>query len=132
MNYWGVSGSCIVSTRLKALLVREFGNLNIQFIPCISKQFPNVEMWILNVCEYHDVLDLKNIVYQKGYNLKGEEIIKNIERLVFKKEAFKLDMFKIIKNGTKRSIRLYVSDHFKAIMDENGITGLALEKVYSI
>ena len=75
MNYWGVSGSCIVSSKLKSLLEKEFADLSIQFFPCKCKQYPNVEMWILNVCEYHDVLDVKKSNCQLTNNFKEDWLI---------------------------------------------------------
>ena len=51
---------------------------------------------------------------------------------VFKKEAFDLDFFKIYLEERKYNTYLFVSDRFKKIMEENNVTSLALEKVYSI
>ena len=82
--------------------------------------------------EYHDVLDIPNCVYRTMKNLKGEEVVGNIRKYAFKKEAFGLDMFKVYRNGYKNGIWLYVSDHFKQVMEENGITGLVLKEVYTI
>ena len=132
MNYWGINGTCVVSSKFKALVKTYFKGLSIQFLPCYCKQFPDVEMWLLNVCEYHDVLDLEKGIYKKSRNIKGEEAILSIKKYAFIKEAFDLDIFKIYINGNKHYVNLYVSDRFKAIMEENGVTGLALEKVYSI
>lgn len=132
MNYWGTCGSCIVSPKMKALLETYFSDLSIQFFPCSCEQYPDVDMWILNVCEYHDVLDLEKSVYKKRKKRNGEEVISFIFSYAFTEKAFELDMFKIYLNDNKSSVCLYVSDRFKAIMEENGVTGLALEKIYSI
>lgn len=132
MNYWGTSGSCIVSPKMKGLLEKYFGDLTIQFFPCNSKQFPDKEMWILNACEYHDVLDYEKTVFSKMKKSNGEEMIIGINKYVFTEKAFELDMFKIYVNTTKMTTRLYVSDRFKSIMEENGVTGLALKEIYSI
>lgn len=132
MSYLGTSGSCIVSKKLKLLLEKYYGNLAIQFFPCRCEQFPDVKMWILNVCEYHDVLDIEKSVYRKGKNRQGESVIVTINKYAFTKQAFDLDIFKIYINNNKRTVHLFVSDRFKTIMEENGVTGLALKKVYSI
>lgn len=132
MNYWGTSGSCIVSAKAKAVIEKYFGHLAIQFFSCYNGDFPDLEMWILSVTEYHDVLDIPNCVYRTMKNLKGEEVVGNIRKYAFKKEAFGLDMFKVYRNGYKNGIWLYVSDHFKQVMEENGITGLVLKEVYTI
>ena len=132
MYYGGILGSCVVSNKVKSLIETYFGKLGIQFIPCSCKHYPDVDMWILNVCEYHDVFDVENSVYKTLINHKGEKRISYINKFVFTKEAFSLDLFKIYIDGYKSPICLYVSDRFKFIMEENGVTGLALEKVYSI
>ena len=132
MNYWVTCGTCIVSKKAKTVIEKNFGDLSIQFFPCCCKQYPDVEMWILNVCEYHDVLDLNNASYVTGKNFNNEDVIMSIKKWAFSKEAFSLDMFKIILNNKKDYIYLFVSDRFKTVMEENGVTGLALEKVYSI
>ena len=61
-----------------------------------------------------------------------QEAIKSVDKYVFKKEAFDLDFFKIYLEERKYNTYLFVSDRFKKIMEENNVTGLALEKVYSI
>ena len=132
MNYWVAQGTCIVSSKVKALIEQYFRNLSIQFFPCICEQYPDIEMWILNVCEYHDVLDIEKCTYLEGKNLKDENIILSINDYSFTKEVHDLDMFKIYLNNNKNTMDLFVSDRFKTIMEENGVTGLALEKVYSI
>lgn len=132
MNYWGTSGSGIVSPKMKGLLEKYFGDLAIQFFPCKSKQFPNAEMWILSVCEYHDVLDYEKTVFSKMKKSNGEEMIIGINDYVFTEKAFELDMFKIYVNTTKMYMRLYVSDRFKRIMEENGVTGLVYKEIYSV
>ena len=132
MNYWGTSGACIVNAKTKALIEYFLGSLSIQFFPCYCSQFPKLDLWILNVCEYHDVLDVNNCVCRKMHNFEGKEVIRSIKKYAFKKEAFDLDMFKIYINDKKNNLALFVSDKFKKIMEENNITGLALEKVYSI
>lgn len=132
MFYGGILGSCIVNHKVKDLLETNFSELAIQFFPCICKEYPDIEMWILNVCEYHDLFDYKKSVYRTIINHKGEEKISFIKKFVFKKEAFDIGLFKIYIDGYKSTIRLYVNDHFKAIMEENGVTGLNLKPVYSI
>ena len=52
--------------------------------------------------------------------------------VAFKKEAFDLDFFKIYLEERKYTTYLFVSDKFKQLMEKNDVTGLALEKVYSI
>lgn len=132
MNYWGVPGTCIVNNRTKELIERNFGDLAIQFFPCQCKQFPDIEMWVLNVYEYHDVFDVDNSVFQTLINHKGEKKICYINKFAFTNEAFDLDLFKIYIDGYKNNIRLYVSDHFKTFMEETEVTGLAFKKVYSV
>lgn len=51
---------------------------------------------------------------------------------MLKKEALDLDIFKIYLGDNKHSTCLFVSDRFKKIMEENNVTGSALEKVYTI
>ena len=132
MYYGGILGSCVVSNKAKSLIEYYFSELAIQFIPCSSKQYPNVKMWILNVCEYHDVFDVENSIYKTLINHKGEKRISYINKYAFTKEAFEYGLFKIFIDGYKSPICLYVSDRFKTIMEENGVTGLDLENIYSI
>ena len=89
-------------------------------------------MWIWNVCEYHNLLDIKNSICDRIHNLQGKEVIKSVEKYVFIEDAFSLDFFKIYLEERKYTTYLFVSDNFKKIMEENNVTGLALEKVYSI
>ena len=64
--------------------------------------------------------------------MQGKEAIKSVDKYVFKKEAFDLDFFKIYLEERKYTTYLFVTDRFKQLMEENNVTGLALEKVYSI
>lgn len=90
------------------------------------------EPWLLNVCEYHDVLDLNKSICRTTHNLQGEEVIRSVKKYALKKEAFDLDIFKIYLRDSKYTTSLFVSDRFKNLMEENNVTGLALEKIYSI
>lgn len=67
MNYWGMNGTIIVNSKVKNLIQEYYGELAIQFLPCICNQFKEheMELWLLNVCEYHDVLDLNKSVCKK-------------------------------------------------------------------
>ncbi len=132
MNYWGVNGTKIVSTRMRALLERYYGHLSIQFLPCRCVNDPDMTLWILNACEYHDVLDVEKSICDRIHNLQGKEVIRSVDKYAFRKEAFDLDIFKIYLEDRKYTTYLFVSDRFKSIMEENGITGLVLEKVYSV
>ncbi|MGN0632249.1 MAG: imm11 family protein, partial [Oscillospiraceae bacterium] len=134
MNYWGMNGTTIVNSKVKKLIQEYYGKLAIQFFPCICNQFKEhkIELWLLNVCEYYDVLDLNKSICKKNHNLQGEEVIRSVKKYAFKKEAFDLDIFKIYLGSRKHTTCLFVSDRFKEIMEENNVTGLALEKVYSI
>ena len=118
--------------KTKTFIERYYGNLSIQFFPCYCSQYPKLNLWIWNACEYHDVLDVDNSVCDKIHNLQGKEVIKSVDKYVFKKEAFDLDFFKIYLGERKYTTYLFVSDRFKETMEENNVTGLALEKVYSI
>lgn len=111
-----------------------YGELAIQFLPCTCNQFKEheIELWLLNVCEYHDVLDLNKSICKKTHTLQGEVVIRSVNKYVFKKEAFDLDVFKIYLGGSKYTTCLFVSDRFKKTMEESNVTGLALERVYSI
>ena len=132
MFYGGILGSCIVNKKVKDLIETNFSELAIQYFPCTCEEYPDNEMWVLNVCEYHDVFDNKNSVYRTLINHKGEEKISYIKKIAFKKEAFNIGLFKIYIDGYKSTIRLFVNDRFKTIMEENGVTGLNLKPVYSI
>lgn len=134
MNYWGMNGTSIVNSKVKKMMQEYYGELAIQFLPCICNQFKEheIELWLLNVCEYHDVLDLNKSICKKTHTLQGEEVIRSVKKYVFKKEAFDLDIFKIYLGSSKYTTCLFVSDRFKKIMEESNVTGLALEKVYSI
>ena len=132
MNYWGTFGTVIVNSKVKALIERYYGTLQTQFLPCICSNSQDTQLWIWNVCEYHDVLDIENSICDRIINLQGKEAIKSVDKYVFKKEAFDLDLFKIYLEERKYTTYLFVSDRFKQLMEENNVTGLALEKVYSI
>lgn len=132
MNYWGTSGTYVVNSKVRELIETYYGGLKIQFLPCRCDRSPDMELWLLNVCEYHDVLDIPNCTYLTRHDPEGKEIIISIDKYAFKKDAFEFDMFKIILNDRRNSLRLFVSDRFKAIMEEHEVTGLELEKMYSI
>ena len=132
INYWGTNGTLIVNSKVKALIECYYGTLHTQFMPCICSNSQDTELWIWNVCEYHDVLDAKKSICDRIINLQGKEVIKSVDKYVFKKEAFDLDFFKIYLEERKYNTYLFVTDKFKQLMEENNVTGLALEKVYSI
>lgn len=132
MNYYGTSGTCVVNSKVRDLIVTYFGNLSIHFIPCTYSEIPDMKMWLLNVCEYHDVLDAKNSICRKVRNFEGKEVIRSVKKYVFKKEAFNFDIFKVYLSNRKYTTYLFVSDKFKNIMEQNHITGLNLIKVYEI
>ena len=60
MNYWGMNGTAIVNSKLKKLIQEHYEESAIQFLPCTCSRVKDneIELWLLNVCEYHDVLDL--------------------------------------------------------------------------
>ena len=132
MNYYGIGGTIIVSKKLKSILEQNYENLNIQFLPCICSQYPNIDLWILNVCEYHNVLDMNNSIFRKTINLHNIEVIRSVKKYVFMNLAFDLDLFKIYLGNRKYATYLFISDRFKALMEDNNITGLMLEKVYTV
>lgn len=132
INYWGTNGAIIVNSKVKNLIEQYYGTLSIQFLPCVCANYQNLELWIWNVCEYHNLLDIKNSICDRIHNLQGKEVIKSVEKYVFIEDAFSLDFFKIYLEERKYTTYLFVSDNFKKIMEENNVTGLALEKVYSI
>lgn len=132
MNYWGTGGTCIVNSKVKDLITSCFGNLSIQFIPCKYSKVPDMKMWLLNICKYHDVLDVENSVCRKMRNFEGKEVIRSVKKYVFKKDAFDFDIFKIYLSDRKYTTYLFVSDKFKSIMEQNNITGLNLIKVYEV
>lgn len=134
MNYWGMNGTIIVNSKVKKLIQDHYGYLAIQFLPCSCNCFNDckTELWLLNVCEYHDVLDLNKSICKRSHNLQGVEVIRSVKKYSFKIEVFDLDIFKIYLDGLKHTTCLFISDRFKEIMEENNVTGLALEKVYSI
>ena len=119
MNYWGTFGTVIVNSKVKALIEHYYGTLNTQFLPCICSNDQGSELWIWNVCEYHDVLNVKDSICDRIINLQGNEAIKSVDKYVFKEEAFDLDFFKIYLEGRKYTTHLFVSDRFKNIMEEN-------------
>lgn len=132
MNYWGTGGTCIVNSEVRDLIMSYFGDLSIQFVPCRCDKFTDMEMWLLNVCEYHDVLDVKKSICRKIRNFEGKEVISSVKKYVFRKEAFDFDIFKIYLSNRKYTTYLFVSDRFKNIMEQNNITGLNLIKVYEL
>ncbi len=131
INYWGTNGTVIVNSKVKALIERYYGTLCTQFLPCICSNYQDLELWIWNVCEYHNVLDINNSICDRIIDLQGNEVIKSVEKYVFREEAFDLDFFKIYLEERKYTTYLFVSDKFKKIMEENNVTGLALERVYT-
>ena len=72
------------------------------------------------------------IIFRIAINRKGNRVITHIDSYAFKNEVFNLDIFKIILNGKKYTIDLFVTDKFKSIIEQNNITGLNLKKVYEI
>lgn len=131
MNYWGINGAVIINSKVKNLIERYYGALSIQFFPCICSNYPDLQLWIWNVCEYHDLLDLDNCICDRIHNLQGNVVVKSVQKYAFIGEAFSMDFFKIYLEERRYTTHLFVSDNFKRIMDENRITGLALEKVYT-
>ncbi|MBR3025203.1 MAG: hypothetical protein IKN85_06770 [Oscillospiraceae bacterium] len=132
MNYWGTNGTVLVNSKVKDLLEKYYSGLSIQFFPCECKQDIALNFWTLNVCEYHDVLDLNKSICKKMNNIQGDEVVRLVKKYAFKKEAFDLDLFKIYLNNRKYSTSLFVSDRLKKVMEDNDVVGLTLEKVYSI
>lgn len=131
VNYWGTNGTIIVNSKVKNLIEQYYGALSIQFFPCICSNYPDLQLWIWNVCEYHNMLDVKSSICDRIINLQGKEVIKSVKKYVFWEEAFNLDFFKIYLEERKYTTYLFVSDRFKKIMEDNNVTGLTLEKVYS-
>lgn len=132
MNYWVTCGTFIVCSKVKDLIEKHFTNLSVQFFPCICKQYPDVEMWAINVYEYQNVLDISKCECRYSHNIAGEEVINSIKKYSFIEKAFEYDIFKVCLPNRKLVTSLFVSDRFKAIMEENGVTGLNLKPVYSI
>ena len=131
MNYWGAVGSCgfIVSEKMKDLLENSFAGVTMQFIPCVCEGFPDKKVWIWNACEFHDLLDVEHSEYDTIVDLKGNTVIRKVEKYAFKPEAAKHDMFKIYLNGRPNSSPLFFTERFKDVMEQNGIKGFAYEKV---
>ena len=73
MNYWGISGTVIVNSKVKALIERYYGTLQTQFLPCICSNCQDTELWIWNVCEYHDVLDVQKAFATELLIYKGKK-----------------------------------------------------------
>ena len=130
MNYWGVNGTFIVNEKAKSVLEKNFSNQKIQFFHCHCSQYPEMNFWILNAYNYQDLLDVKKSKYDTLINLKGEEVIRSVDKYVFTKEVYEHDIFKLFISGQKRETHLFLSDRFKQVMQENGVTGLAYKKVY--
>ena len=132
MAYSGIGGAFVIDSKLKSILEESFSSLSMQFYPCYCERFSDIGLWVLNICEYHDVLDIPNCIYRTGQNIGGNEVIMNIKKYAFKSSAFGSDCFKIYQNGEKNCFHLFVSDRFKTIMEENEVTGLNLKAVYSV
>jgi hypothetical protein len=132
INYWGTNGAIIVNSKVKNLIEQYYGTLSIQFLPCICTNYQDLHLWIWNVCEYHNLLDIDNSICDRIHNLQGKEVIRSVKKYAFIEEAFSFDFFKIYLEERKYTTYLFVNDRFKKIMEENNVTGLALEKVYSI
>lgn len=129
-NYFGTSGTFVINDKTKKIFETHFNH--IQFFPLICDQYPEKTFWLLNVYNYHDVLDISHCKYDTILNRKGNRVITHIDSYAFKNEVLNLDIFKIILNGKKYTIDLFVTDTFKDIMEQNNITGLRLKKVYEI
>ena len=94
--------------------------------------YPNIDLWILNVCEYHNVLDMNNSIFRKTINLHNIEVIRSVKKYVFMNLAFDLDLFKIYLGNRKYATYLFISDRFKALMEDNNINRLNVrESIYS-
>lgn len=130
MNYSSMSGTFLVNERTKKILETHFKK--IQFFNALCYEYPQEKLFILNVFNYNDVLDINKCKYKTGISRYGETQIGFIKSYAFKKEVYNLDIFKIIVNGVKRADYLFVTDTFKDIMEQNNITGLRLKKVYEI
>ena len=130
MNYWGVNGTFIVNEKAKSVLEQYFFCQKIQFFACHCSQYPEMNFWILNAYNYQDVLDVEKSKYDTLINLKGEEVIRSVDKYVFTKDANEHDIFKLFISGHKRETYLFLSDRFKQVMQENGVTGLAYKKIY--
>lgn len=130
MNYWGTNGSCIVNEKARNIIENNFSNQNIQFFPCFSLQYPDMKFWILNAYNYQDILDVSRSEYDTLINRKGVEVIRSVDKYAFTRKAFEHDIFKLYLSGQKRETHLFISDRFKQIIKDNGVTGLAYKKVY--
>ena len=89
-----------------------------------------MNFWILNAYKYQDLLDVKKSKYDTLINLKGEKVIRSVDKYVFTKEVYEHDIFKLFISGQKRETHLFLSDRFKQVMQENEVTGLAYKKIY--
>lgn len=90
------------------------------------------KIFILNIFNYKDILDLNKSKYTSGIDRYGKKAIGYFKSYAFKEEARNLDIFKIIVNGQKRINHLFVTDTFRNVIEQNNITGLRLKKVYEI
>ena len=130
INYWGVNGTFIVTEKAKSVLEKNFSNQMIQFFHCHCSKYPEMNFWILNAYNYQDLLDVKKSKYDTLINLKGEKVIRSVDKYVFTKEVYEHDIFKLFISGQKRETHLFLSDRFKQVMQENEVTGLAYKKIY--
>ena len=130
MNYCSISGTFLVNQKAKKVLQENFEG--IQFFDTICAEYLEEKFFLLNVFNYQDVLDMSRSEYKSGKNRYGKFAVGYITSYVFQKEAFELDIFKIIVNGQKRTNHLFVTDKFKRVIEENHLTGLCLRKVYEL
>ncbi len=98
MNYWGMNGTIIVNSRVKELIQDHYGCLAIQFLPCECDQFKNneIELWLLNVCEYHDVLDLNKSICKKIIICRAKRLLDQLRNMLLKKTLSTLIFLKSI------------------------------------
>ena len=130
MIYFSGNGTAVLSNRAKEILELNFSNEKIQFFPATCDTLIGEKLWIINVYDYVDVLDIENCEYTTMKNRKGETIIANIRKYSFKPEVFDHKVFKIYENGMKNRFDVFATDDYIKVLDENSLTGWYKVKVF--
>lgn len=130
MVYFGGKGTAVISNNAKELLEQHFSEEKIQFFPAECNTLLDEKLWIINVYDYADVLDIDNCKYTTMINRKGENIIADIKKYSFDPEVFDHKIFKIYENGMKNRFHIFVTDDLIKLFEENRLTGWYKVLVY--
>lgn len=122
------NGWFVVSEKLREIL--ELMNTEIQFLPIkIFEKESKIELpnyYIANILRVVDALCLEKSDYFESNVKKIGKVYTVAKYGIFAEKTEKSDVFKL---ANHQVIPIFVSEHFKNVIEERGITGIALSEI---